>query len=157
MYPSIEKKPQARSSRTGNLRRSRTSNGCIGGRIIWFLVRIKHVAMIFMDPDSKPMIRSDHASERLSIMGCVANDTTTPPSPDPALVRLFARLLFLSNHWLVTATLGMKMKPTPKPTHAPWLRYRCHIFVAKLAAMKPDVCSRTPSSITRCVPNVRTR
>jgi hypothetical protein len=85
----------------------------------WFLVRIKHVAMMFMDPESKPIMRRDHASERLSIMGCVAKDTMTPPNPDPALVKLFARLLFLSNHWLVMATLGIKRKPTPKPTHTP--------------------------------------
>jgi len=65
------------------------------------------------------MIRSDQASESRSIMGCVAKETMTPPRPDPALVRLLANDRFLSNHWLVIGTLGMKINPTPKPTQTP--------------------------------------
>ena len=74
---------------------------------------------MFIMADSIPMMRSDQARERLLIIGVVAREITMPPTPEPALFIEFANERLLSNHWDVIPTLGMKRKPTPRPTRMP--------------------------------------
>jgi hypothetical protein len=152
IYPSIEKKPHDKSRNTGKRRRSRTSNGCIGGRITLFRFLIKHVARRFITPAMIPMILSDQARDNRSIIGCVENEMMRPPIPVPAELILLAKERFLSNHCEVTATLGMNRNPTPSPTKTPCVMYKCQILDAKLAATRPAVRNSAPMTMGTWVP-----
>lgn len=91
------------------------------------------------------------------MIALVPHAKAAPPTPDPAALTPLARLRLLTNHWDRIGRLGMYRKPIPQPISTPWDRYRCHIRVAKEAAMNPAHSKTKPTDMILCIPNFRVR
>ena len=92
------KKEYPMSSQTLYLLSKAVSKALILGRIVVLRSRINRDAMKRTTNATMPVIRSDQASDKFSIIGVVAEEKITPPTPDPAAAIPCARLLFLLNH-----------------------------------------------------------
>lgn len=66
--------------------------------MVWLRSRINMVAVIKTAKATIPVMRSDQARDKFWIMGVVAEEKITPPTPLPAAAMPCAKLLFLLNH-----------------------------------------------------------
>lgn len=119
IYPSIEKKVYPTNNQTLYLFNKSQSIAFILGLIFSFRSLIRKEATSKTTKDTIPVIRSDQASDRFSIIGTIEKLHTIPPIPEPAAAIPCARLRFLLNHCGRSGVAGNQTKPVPSPTRTP--------------------------------------
>ena len=92
------KKEYPMRSQTLYLLSKAVSKALIFGRIVVLRSRINNDAVKSTTSATIPVMRSDQASDKFSIIGVVAEEKMMPPTPEPAAAIPCARLLFLLNH-----------------------------------------------------------
>jgi hypothetical protein len=156
MYPNILKNPHPSSNSTSYRIKSLVSKPICGGLMAWLRFRMRATANKFITPHIRAVMRNVHGRETLSIIAWIPKENNNPPTPDPADEIPVARLRFFSNHCERMGAQGTKMKFSPTPMRTPCERYKCHIWFANEAEMKPAVWRAMPINIGGCVPALRT-